>query len=124
MDFTATRPVAYSPPTTGHRPSLQANAPTLATDVPANKAVSPSPKAETFKDPVEHSDEADRQKIETIKRDDFLDPETKSLVYKAVIETTGEVVAQIPDETILRLRRAIAETTAVNLTGIGFDRKL
>ncbi|MHB2168824.1 flagellar protein FlaG [Alsobacter sp. R-9] len=44
-----------------------------------------------------------------LRRETTRDEETSSLVYRVTNEKTGQVVQQIPDETLLRLRAAIAE---------------
>ncbi|WP_249696248.1 flagellar protein FlaG [Stappia sp. WLB 29] len=59
-----------------------------------------------------------------IKREEFRDEITDSIVFRAVDLTTGEVVQQIPEESILRLRRAFAETTQKDMTGLSFSRSL
>jgi flagellar protein FlaG len=41
---------------------------------------------------------------ETIDRRLIVDPKNREVVYQAVDETTGEIVRQVPDEAILRLR--------------------
>jgi uncharacterized FlaG/YvyC family protein len=51
-------------------------------------------------------DEAVRNAIE---RHLVIDPQTNSLVLKITKESTGEVVRQIPDEVILRLRAYVRE---------------
>ena len=45
-------------------------------------------------------------------------------MFRAVDIDTGEVVRQIPEESLLRLRRAFAETTHKDMTGLGFSRSL
>ncbi len=41
---------------------------------------------------------------ETISRRIILEPKTRQVIYQAVDEETGEVVRQVPDEALLRLR--------------------
>jgi uncharacterized FlaG/YvyC family protein len=41
-----------------------------------------------------------------------LDPETQSLIYKAINEASGEVVRQIPTDAILQLRAYVKEGNA------------
>jgi hypothetical protein len=39
----------------------------------------------------------------------IIDPETRDIVFQAVDERTGEVVRQVPDEMLLRLRAYVRE---------------
>src|SRR5215210_7037767 len=42
----------------------------------------------------------------------IIDPETRDIVFQAVDERTGEVVRQVPDEMLLRLRAYVREISA------------
>ncbi|MBA5779311.1 flagellar protein FlaG [Stappia sp. F7233] len=125
---TAVAPQIVIPPyapgtreTTGVAPQ-----PATQTDVASYKTVTPAQKVETFSSAAEKARESRQERVpsDAIRREEFQDEESGSLVYRAIDTNTGEVVRQIPDESLLRLRRALAETTHVNLTGIGFDRKV
>lgn len=55
---------------------------------------------------------------ETIARRIVLEPKTREVIYQSVNEETGEVVRQVPDEAILRLRayaREMREKDAANV---------
>lgn len=127
MVFAVTSPVAIPPYAPGNRETTGPQAqPAAQTDVASYKTVTPAGKSETFSSAADKKDETSRDLpgADTIRREEFRDEATNSLVYQAIDTRTGEVVRQIPDESLLRLRRALAETTHVNLTGIGFDKKL
>lgn len=50
-----------------------------------------------------------------LKRDTIIDPTTRAVITQTVDEVTGEVVAQTPDEAMLRLRAYLRETSPSEL---------
>lgn len=46
----------------------------------------------------------DKALREVIERNTVIDPKTREVVYQTLDRDTGEVVRQVPDETLLRLR--------------------
>ena len=54
-----------------------------------------------------------------LRRQVIIDPETRDLVFQSVNDRTGEVVRQIPDETLLRLRAYVREISAKEADGVG-----
>jgi flagellar protein FlaG len=113
--------MSYTLVPTAPRPSEASASPAARTDVPAEKAVQPPTETAANRPAAENN----FAKAEAnIKREEFRDKITDSIVFRAVDLTTGEVVQQIPEESILRLRRAFAETTQKNMTGLAFSRSL
>ena len=121
MEATPIRTASYTLVPTAPRPSEASASPAARTDVPPDKAVQPPNETAASRPAAENS----FAKAEAnIKREEFRDKVTDSIVFRAVDLTTGEVVQQIPEESILRLRRAFAETTQKNMTGLSFSRSL
>lgn len=121
MEATPIRTASYTLVPTVPRPSEASASPAARTDVPPEKAVQPPNETAASRPAAENS----FAKAEAnIKREEFRDKVTDSIVFRAVDLTTGEVVQQIPEESILRLRRAFAETTQKNMTGLSFSRSL
>lgn len=121
MEATPIRTMSYTLVPTAPRPSEASASPAARTDVPAEKAVQPPTETAANRPAAENN----FAKAEAnIKREEFRDKITDSIVFRAVDLTTGEVVQQIPEESILRLRRAFAETTQKNMTGLAFSRSL
>ena len=103
--YTAITPVTRAP---------ERNQPASKTDLPAEETVQPSVETERGQQSATHKRDqgplAERF-AQPVERRNVIDPESESLVFVATNTETGEVVRQIPSETLLRLR-AYAETIA------------
>lgn len=121
MEATPIRTAAYTPLPATPRPTEAGSPPAAATDLPPEKSVQPSSET-TAPRPAAENDFAKAES--NIKREEYRDKITASIVFRAVDMDTGEVVQQIPEESILRLRRAFAETTQKDMTGLAFSRSL
>jgi len=102
--------------------------PATRTEIAPEKAVQPSQES-VFARPAaengaENGSETRSVSSSSIKREEYRDTITDSLVFRAIDTETGEVVRQIPEESLLRLRRAFAETTHQDMTGLGVNRSL
>jgi hypothetical protein len=118
-----TRPTAIPALTAPQRADSLATAGAVRTELPAEAAVQQVGPAEPLR--FEPSDGAreraalDEALRETIRRRIDIDPKTREVVYQTVDEETGEVVRQVPDEALMRLRayaremREKAETSDV-----------
>ncbi|MEP4767410.1 MAG: flagellar protein FlaG [Roseibium sp.] len=92
------------------------NQPAALTDLPEDKTVQPS--NEAYKGQQAAANKKDQRLLSehpapAVERRNIVDPESDSLVFVATNTETGEVVRQIPSETLLRLR-AYAETIAAS----------
>ena len=118
-----TAAVKGPPPPTASQ-TIRAPAPTLEpvaeTELAPSETVQPAVEAEAARPSAENN----AQPIQSIKREEYRDTVTDSLVFRAIDTETGEVVRQIPEESLLRLRRAFAETTHQDMTGLGLNRSL
>jgi flagellar protein FlaG len=121
MEATAIRTPAYASPPAATRASEPDGPPPVPTDVPPEKAVRPAPEASATRPAAENDFNTAEANI---KREEYRDTVTDSLVFRAIDVDTGDVVRQIPEEALLRLRRAFAETTHKDMTGLGFSRSL
>ncbi|WP_306029838.1 flagellar protein FlaG [Stappia sp. MMSF_3263] len=121
MEATAIRTPAYASPPATVRPSEPTDPAPVPTDVPPEKAVQPATESAATRRPADNGFNSAEANI---KREEYRDKVTDSLVFRAVDINTGEVVRQIPEESLLRLRRAFAETTHKDMTGLGFSRSL
>ncbi len=106
------------------RPNIPSAQPVVRTDAPAvvnavetqlPAAASVTAAAETSAARVDISRTArtlqamDEPEAQSLRRETTRDDESRSLVYRVTDQRTGEVVQQIPEETLLRLRAYIAE---------------
>ncbi|SDU24484.1 flagellar protein FlaG [Stappia sp. ES.058] len=98
--------------------------PSAPTDVPPEKAVQPAEESAASRPEAENPSAPRPGPSQDVKREEYRDTITDSLVFRAIDTTTGEVIRQIPDESLLRLRRAFAETTHKDMTGLGVNRSL
>jgi len=96
--YTAITPVTRAP---------ERNEPAANTELPAEETVRPSPEADSGRKAAENETNR-RPRTDSIaprvERRNVIDPESESMVYIATNIDTGEVVRQIPSETLLRLR--------------------
>ncbi|WP_420414467.1 flagellar protein FlaG [Roseibium sp.] len=120
MDTALVRPP--SPTYTAITPVTRApdkDKPATSTDLPAEETVRPTgdstgtQRSANYEQNRKPDDEPNQSALErytpAITRQNVIDPESESLIYVATDTETGEVVRQIPSETLLRLR-AYSET--------------
>jgi flagellar protein FlaG len=124
METGVTRAPAYQTALTPLRGREAVNPPAAPTDVAPEKAVQPAQESEAARPEAENPVSQSTSAPQDIKREEYRDTITDSLVFRAIDTETGEVVRQIPDESLLRLRRAFAETTHKDMTGLGVNRSL
>ncbi len=82
------------------------------TDLPAEETVRPSSETDSSRRSAQDgARQGTREEVNVppVERRNVVDPKSESLVYVATNTDTGQVVRQIPSETLLRLR-AYAET--------------
>ncbi|MEE4011788.1 hypothetical protein V1T76_06995 [Roseibium sp. FZY0029] len=96
--YTAITPVTRAP---------ERNAPSVDTDLPVEETVRPS--TETQNGQRTANNEREQRSLgdrfsSSVERQNIIDPEYDALVYVATNTETGQVVRQIPAETLLRLR--------------------
>lgn len=124
METGVTRAPAYQTALAPLRSREAVNPPAAPTDVAPEKTVQPSQESEAARPEAENPASQPASAPQDIKREEYRDTITDSLVFRAIDTETGEVVRQIPDESLLRLRRAFAETTHKDMTGLGVNRSL
>ncbi|MTH97615.1 hypothetical protein [Roseibium sp. RKSG952] len=95
--YTAITPVAKA---------LDRIEPAAATELPASQTVSPMEDLEASN---RAADDAARRILQiardlSLDRNNKLDPESRSVIYVATDSETGEIVRQIPTETVRKLR--------------------
>ncbi|GAA0773512.1 hypothetical protein E1180_10470 [Roseibium denhamense] len=107
--YTAITPVTRAP---------EQNEPATNTDLPVQNTVRPAVDAQELQQEEERARERERESQTLLElvappldRSNNFDPETESFIYVATDPDSGEVVRQIPSETLRRLR-AYAETIA------------
>lgn len=81
--------------------------PATKTDLPASNTVTPSAEGEQNR-PTAENERRGETRLDAIRpqieRKNIVDPESDSLVYVATDSNSGEVVRQVPSETLLKLR--------------------
>ncbi|MEM5582031.1 MULTISPECIES: flagellar protein FlaG [unclassified Roseibium] len=110
-----------SPTYTAITPATRAseqNEPSSKTELPVEETVTPS--TETDNSQRSANNERDQRSLAeqlapTVERQNVIDPDSESLVYVATNTETGQVVRQIPSETLLRMR-AYAKTVETQQT--------
>ena len=101
MEATPIRTASYTLVPTAPRPSEASASPAARTDVPPDKAVQPPNETAASRPAAENS----FAKAEAnIKREEFRDKVTDSIVFRAVDLTTGEVVQLTPGGIDVALR--------------------
>jgi len=101
--YTAISPVERAP---------QRTEPSARTELSEGRAVNPSEETETARRTAENASESETRQAESrIERRNFVDLDSNTLIFQATDSETGEVIRQIPSETLRRLR-AYAETIA------------
>jgi len=63
----------------------------------------------------------DQAMREVVERNIVVDPRTRELVFQTISKETGEVVRQVPDEAMLRLRAYVREMREAEDKGRGSD---
>lgn len=119
METAHTRPLL--PSYTAITPATRApdrNEPAAKTELPPANTVNPSANVETGGTAAQdnraaHSSTPSAQ----VERRNVRDPESESLIFIATNSDTGEVVRQVPSETLRRLR-AYAKTMSDQTTGV------
>lgn len=105
--YTAITPATRAP---------ERNGPAARTELPAGKAVSPAQDLdETRRSADNGTVRGQDARLPQIERKNVVDPESKSLIFIATDSESGEVVRQIPTETLRKLRayaKTIEEQTA------------
>ncbi|PTW61784.1 FlaG protein [Breoghania corrubedonensis] len=86
------------------------------TELPAEQVVTPATESDGS---ARSRAEAERRDDRPLKRENYFDQETDTLIFRATDPSTGEVVRQIPEEALLRLRQALASQTATNIPAAG-----
>lgn len=105
-NYTAITPIARAP---------DKDEPATTTDLPAEDTVRPAAdstgtqRSANNEQNQQLEDQSDQQSAlerfaPAVTRQNLIDPESESLIYVATNTDTGEVVRQIPSETLLRLR--------------------
>ncbi|MES0810983.1 flagellar protein FlaG [Roseibium sp. SCPC15] len=96
--YTAITPAARAP---------EKNQPATNTDLPAEETVRPSTEASDGRRAADNQ-RNEQSLFETVspklERRNTVDPESNSVIYTATNTDTGEVVRQVPSETLRRLR--------------------
>ena len=110
------RPAAAAASNAPQRADAAAPAGAVRTELAPEAAVQPVRDAEAVR--LDLSDDArsraalDRALAETIARRIEIDPRTRQVVYQTVDRETGEVVRQVPDQALMRLRAYAREIRA------------
>ena len=113
LSRTATAPASNAP----QRADAVAPAGAVRTELAPEAAVQPVREAEAVR--LDLSNDArsraalDQALAETIARRIEIDPKTREVVYQTVDRETGEVVRQVPDQALMRLRAYAREMRAL-----------
>lgn len=102
--------------------------PATETELPARNTVNPSDDSTSTRRGADNSRQQEANaRSSPLQRENYLDPESDSYVYQAKDSETGEVVQQIPSESLRRIRayeKTIAEQTAKDETSLSEQEKL
>ena len=80
--------------------------PVVETELPEENTVKPADRSEDVRQSAHSTAEPAAQDAQRdLVRVNYRDSITNSIVFKAIDPDTGDVVQQVPDETLLRLRR-------------------
>ena len=115
MDTAAARPLPVQVISPSPRTS-ETTTPVAKTDIAETQAVTSAGETQTRRatGPGARDESRDKAREEAddrrLRRDNIRDSVTDTLVFREVDATSGEVVRQIPEESIMRLRRALADT--------------
>ncbi|MBO6755869.1 MAG: flagellar protein FlaG [Roseibium sp.] len=88
--YTAITPVTRAPERTE---------PAARTELPATRTVTPATQTEDTR-----QTDKDSPPDQRVERHNVVDPDSKSLVFIATDSASGEVIRQVPSETLLKLR--------------------
>lgn len=108
--YTAITPISKAP---------DKNEPTVKTELPARQTVTPSSENNESRRATDNplNREPSRESQPRLERRNVIDPESESVIYVATNSDTGEVVRQIPSETLRKLR-AYAKTISDQSTAL------
>ncbi len=107
MDGGAIKPVAPAPPVPVARPQ-ETTGPVEKTELPAEKAVPPVQRSERSRQSSTSVESPAASAPEKLERKNYRDSLTNDVVYRVINPESGEVVHQIPDESLLHIRRFLA----------------
>jgi uncharacterized FlaG/YvyC family protein len=119
------RPASISPANAPQRMDSLATAGAVRTELAPEKAVQHVEAAQAVR--FEPTDGAaaraaiDRALRETIDRRISIDPKTREVVFQTVNKETGEVVRQVPDEALMRIRAYAREMRAAHERSLNSD---
>jgi flagellar protein FlaG len=108
-----TKPVAVAAPLVPARTDHLVAAGAVRTELAPDAAVQQAPEAQAVRFDKDRRPEA-RAALEDVLREIIerrlmIDPRTRDVVFQAINTRTGEIVRQIPDEALLRLRTYLRE---------------
>lgn len=106
MEYGAIKPVAPAPEAPVVRKQEQPEP--VKTDLPEEKAVSSAKEAEPQRETSNGADRPVEDAPRQLERKLYRDADTNSLVFRAINPENGDVVVQIPDDSVLRMRRLLA----------------
>ena len=115
MDMGAIKPVSALPQAvTSQAQYAMRTAAANETELPAEKVVTPVTDSDGSARPRAEAERRDDKPptAPPLKRENVFDQETDTLIFRATDPESGEVVRQIPEEALLRLRQALATQAA------------
>ncbi|WP_319775674.1 flagellar protein FlaG [Breoghania sp.] len=119
MDAGALKPVSAFSQTATAQAQNALRAPTAnETELPPEQVVTPVTESEAG---ARSRTEKERTNAQQLKRETFFDQETDTLIYRALDPESGEVVRQIPEEAMLRLRQALADQATPHVPADGVN---
>lgn len=113
-----TRPASAPPPASPQRVEAPAQAGAARTDLPPERSAQQSDAVEAVRFEPSKGVEA-RAALEAavqdvIQRNVVIDPKSREIVFQSVDRRTGEVVRQVPEEALLKLRAYAREMRAAD----------
>jgi flagellar protein FlaG len=122
---TISKPVASAAPAAPARVDTLLAAGAVRTDLAPEASVQQASEAPPVRyapsDGADFSASLDSALREVVERNITVDPRTRELVFQTISKETGEVVRQIPDEAMLRLRAYVREMRAAEEKGRAGD---
>jgi flagellar protein FlaG len=117
------KPVAPAVPAAPARVEMLAAAGAVRTELAPEASVQQAGEAPPVRfapsDGADFSASLDQAMREVVERNITVDPRTRELVFQTISKETGEVVRQVPDEAILRLRAYVREMQEAEEKGRG-----
>jgi flagellar protein FlaG len=121
-----TKPVAVAAPVVPARADHLVAAGAVRTELAPEAAVQQAPEAQAVRFDPSHRAEAraavEEALREIIERHLIIHPKTRDIVFQAINTRTGEIVRQIPDEALLRLRTYLRELREQEAAADGVTR--